>query len=523
MWWWVEAQAAPESLDLAERMVAEIGPRPAGSGAVDRSLDWVSERLVERGWSPRRWTGDRAGGVVACRTGETPGTVLFFAHVDSVHADCPGANDNAAAVGALLELASRIEPGGPRRTVCLAFPDGEELGLRGSFVLQASGSLPDVNQVVALDLVGRGTPTHNGLGPAFTAADARALLRAAPADVPFVYRALSHGAPHMERSDHLPWSRAGIPASHLMSRGESGVYWAYHTSADTPDQLDPATMSRVVDLLEAVADLPPLGAGAGEPWFVVPFTRLVVPGWMTWVLLGSGAALGLGAASRREVPSGPAWRVPLALGCGALALVLASGGRSLGGDLAPFALGAAWLAMGGVLAGTGGQPSVWASRLCVLGAWVVVAALLWAGLPLLALPGAAVAGGVGLASLVGRYPNRAVSVGLWGLGLAGAAWPGLYLVRPAAVRELGFHGLVPASPWLWAGLFVVLAAPVAVVLGERLERHRWVAGACGVGVLLAIGVGWATPERSGIFAPPPMLWPEVQRSAPLPGEGDAIP
>ncbi len=513
-----------EALAIATRMVDEIGPRPSGSPGSRAALDWVEHELSVRGWAPERWIGRRPDGaedgVLACE-GEGP-VVLFFAHVDSVHARVPGANDNAAAVGALLELASRVEP--VSRRVCLAFPDGEELGLLGSRFLRDEGRLKDVDQVVALDLVAHGQVTHNGLGPSWTAEDARALLDAAPADVPWVYRAISHAIPRMERSDHGPWGLHGVPASHILARGESGVYWAYHTRDDTLDQLELDTLGEVVGMLEGIAHSPALRSGQvqGEPWFVVPWTgrwadalggAWVVSGGWTVFLLGFGPLVGLllslSGLARRSVVG---WRSRMVEGArdlgrsaapllvGAAVLGLAALHRPFGADRALPVVSSAWLALIATSAAVGPKTAGPGVLVALVGAAIVGALSL--GAPLLALPGALALLGMGWTVAVGsRSDHRSLQTRLLCVpGALLAAWPALYLLRPAAIRETAFHGLLPAHALIWMPMWLVLVLPVAVawpmVLGPSTSsdpRRR-----AGVGVLAALAllcVAWAWVVR----------------------------
>ncbi|MEM6928800.1 MAG: M20/M25/M40 family metallo-hydrolase, partial [Myxococcota bacterium] len=282
----------------ATAIVEELGPRPVGSRAADDAQAWAFDTLDAAGWRPVRVEGID-GFTVGCRPGASDRIVLFLAHTDSVHEDVPGAVDNAGAMAVLAAVArdlpaTEVTP----RTVCLAFPDAEEVGLLGSRQLaeQREHYLPGpVDQVMALDLVGRGTLTHNGLGPAWSGSRLRALLHAAPADVPYVYRAISEGRPELERSDHHWFGRAGIPSSHLLSRGESGVLWTYHTSRDTPDTLQPEALAAAYGAVWGVAHAPVLPAGEPiVPPLVVPFTHLVVPGGI--VALGLSALLGVAVA-----------------------------------------------------------------------------------------------------------------------------------------------------------------------------------------------------------------------------------
>ena len=260
MWWAAAALAAPlgeRVVELAAEMVDDVGPRHAGSPGGAEAQAWVMRQLRARGWHPGQLGGGSAWPTVySCRPGQNRAVVLFLAHTDAVHDEVPGANDNAASVAVLLEAIEKL-PKRPKRTVCVAFPDAEELGLLGAEnfarFAEGAGLGGRVDQVMALDLVGAGRLTHNGLGEQWGSAQIRWLQLHAPAEIPWVYRGVSWAWPHMERSDHGPFSARGILASHLLARGPSGVYWPYHTRDDTIDKLDPATLARAVRLIRKVA------------------------------------------------------------------------------------------------------------------------------------------------------------------------------------------------------------------------------------------------------------------------------
>lgn len=476
------------ALAEARRLVEEVGPRPTGSPAAERAVTWVSDALTARGWEPERLTGGAPEGtVLACRAGAIPDVLLLLAHPDSVHARGPGANDNAAGVGVLLMVA---ELATPHRTLCLGFPGGEEAHLLGSRelarrVAEGPSPLPGrLDQVVALDLVGVGTLTHNGLGPAWGARGLRHLLHAIPADVPWVYRAISASRPDLERSDHAWFGLRGVPASQLMARAESGVDWAYHSPADEVGRLEPATLEAAVLGLVALAEAPALPVEASDPWaFVVPWTRWVVGGGPARAMFGAGFLVAF-AGLRRAPPR----QVGLALGQSVLALVvvfgamwLAAGGRPLGAALAGPVAVAGWVA---VVAWIGLLPRGTKRAGQLAGVWIATVfggLLLNAGAPLLAWPWAVVA----LAAARG------------GPLLLVAAWPAAYLCCPASLRELAFHSMYPAEPHWWAGALVVLGLPAlcAAPRGWGRARWRWLV----VALLVTWAWSWATPVYSARF------------------------
>ena len=69
--------------------------------------------------------------LVAIGDAETDEAIVVVAHHDTVR-DSPGADDNGAGLAALIELATLLSNRRFRRTVILAAPDFEEIGLIGS-------------------------------------------------------------------------------------------------------------------------------------------------------------------------------------------------------------------------------------------------------------------------------------------------------------------------------------------------------------------------------------------------------
>lgn len=496
-------QPGAEARALATSLVHTVGPRPSGSEAARQAQSWVAQALVARGWEPQHVPGGAAeGSTVACRAGVRPEVLLLLAHTDTVHARAPGANDNAAAVGVLLEVAAGL-PAVPVRTVCLAFPGGEELGLQGSrHLAQAWDGFGPLDQVVALDLVGRGRPTWTGLGADWDAARLGYLLDAMPADVPWLYRAVSVAWPHMERSDHAPFARRGVLASQILARRDSGVDWAYHTARDTPDRLEDATLAFQVEGLTRLAAAGPVPATSGSRWaFVVPWTTWAVPGWLSLAIAGIMAGAGAVWGTHRWAPR--VWGQHL-VDAGASGLVAwgvmawAAAGRPLHAALTPWVAGlgvAAWMTW------WAGRPIAEEDRPAVqtLAVWTTLLAggalVAWQQ-PLLALPVLASGLGTALASRRhGRWPGALL-----------AAWPAGYLLDPETLRELAVHGLVPAMPAVWAAMLVVFAWPVVGIRPPAAFGWRGLFWGLAIVLIAATGVR-AVPAFSDTWFEAPALAP----------------
>ncbi len=123
-----------------ERLV-DLGPRPAGSKAIEKSRDYIEEQLRRSGWQVKRqaFTDDTPRGRIhfVNLLAEFPGQgnassprFLLCSHYDTKMFDTipfVGANDGGSSTGLLLELARVIgQHSNLARKIELVFFDGEE-------------------------------------------------------------------------------------------------------------------------------------------------------------------------------------------------------------------------------------------------------------------------------------------------------------------------------------------------------------------------------------------------------------
>jgi hypothetical protein len=155
-----------------------------------------------------------------------------------------GADDNASGVAGLLCLAAAIErmPQSPRRSLLLAFWDGEEAGLLGSRNWIANPTLPldRVAIEVNMDMIGRlrgqrlevyGTRTATGLRRWLSEENSGNLL-------------LDFHWEIKPDSDHFPFIDHGIPALLFCT----GLHADYHRPSDTADKINSDGMRQVAQL-----------------------------------------------------------------------------------------------------------------------------------------------------------------------------------------------------------------------------------------------------------------------------------
>jgi hypothetical protein len=263
------AGAAPESFDAArawkdlEQIVA-LGPRPAGSEALEKTRVYIEKELAATGLHPQRepfpveppagFTGVRPPGgafelanVYADLETQTPNgeMVIVCTHFDTKLSPerFVGANDGGSGTAVLLELARVLAKNGPRvLSYRFLFLDGEE-ALRWEWKdpdntygskqhaanLKRTGLAERVRACVLLDMVGdkdlglvRESYSDRRLVDLFFGA-ARELGLGAHVDVE-----------HEEiRDDHLSFMNVGIPSIDLIDfdYGPGNAYW--HSSNDT--------------------------------------------------------------------------------------------------------------------------------------------------------------------------------------------------------------------------------------------------------------------------------------------------
>lgn len=171
--------------------------------------------------------------------------MLLTAHYDGV-GDLPGlrqpgAADNGSGVAVVLEAARVLAPALPDGVgLSVAFLDAEEVGALGSAhhaaQLQATGARPLVVNVDGVANLGTAAAVEAG-GPA------HGLL--AVLDQAGRHTGLPLAAGPMA-SDNRRYAAVGLPAIGI-GAGMAG----YHSPADTPDRVDPATLQAVAGLVVA--------------------------------------------------------------------------------------------------------------------------------------------------------------------------------------------------------------------------------------------------------------------------------
>jgi Zn-dependent M28 family amino/carboxypeptidase len=185
--------------------------------------------------------------------------LVYSAHIDHIGISPGqpdsinnGADDNAAGVAGLLELAEAFTQPGvrPRRSILFLAPSAEEDGLLGSAHFAEHPTVP-LSQVVAnlnMDLIGRNWRDsviavgleHSDLGKTLQlVVQAHPELRMAPIADRWPEERIFY------RSDHYNFARKGVPFLFFTS----GTHADYHQPTDETDRIDAEKTARLVRLL----------------------------------------------------------------------------------------------------------------------------------------------------------------------------------------------------------------------------------------------------------------------------------
>ena len=243
----------------ARRQVA-LGPRPAGSPAARRSGEMLRRAL------PGARFVDLGPGHPGLRNIEAslPGRgrpIVLIAHYDTAPvAGHVGANDSAAGVGAVIEIArvlARTQRPGDR-AITFLLTDGEEapeLPVRGDFYdvalrgSKAAAATMDPELVIVLDFIAqKGLRIEREAG---SDAELWARLRAAARRVGT--QAVFPDATRSEiLDDHTPFARRGVPAIDLIDFD----YPCWNRPCDTLDRLSVRSLDAVGEtVLELIREL----------------------------------------------------------------------------------------------------------------------------------------------------------------------------------------------------------------------------------------------------------------------------
>jgi hypothetical protein len=249
------------AIELAQAQ-CDFGPRPAGSETLLQTREWIKSQLEPYGWTlieqDFTYRDVPIRNLLAVKGEGEP--LMAGAHFDTRPAadrdpqnpDRPiiGGNDGASGVAVLLELGRTLEiPNG--RQVQLAFFDAEDRGgldgwpfSVGARYMAENLLAPRPKAMVLVDMIGDADQQiyrERNSDQALTDE-----IFAIAAELGYEGNGFYNQVRHTIIDDHLPFLEQGIPAVDLIDFD----YPAWHTLADTCDQLAPASLERVGRVLE---------------------------------------------------------------------------------------------------------------------------------------------------------------------------------------------------------------------------------------------------------------------------------
>jgi hypothetical protein len=257
-----EEFSGEKALAHVQRLV-DLGPRPAGSDAIEKARNYIEDELRHSGWQVTRqaFTDDTPRGkihfvnLIARFSGDgnaASPSFLFCSHYDTKLFDTfrfVGANDGGSSTGLLMELARVLgHHANVAKNVELVFFDGEEAyenfsqtdGLYGSryFARQLQGEgAKQFRGGVLFDMVG-----DHSLGITLPADSPAAMAR----DVFAAAEALKLRKyfSYLDRDlidDHAPLNAIGIPMIDII---DFDYPW-WHTANDTMDKISAQSLQIV--------------------------------------------------------------------------------------------------------------------------------------------------------------------------------------------------------------------------------------------------------------------------------------
>ena len=297
---------AANALALAKEFVTQFPSRVLGSLESRQSTGFLQSRLAQLGYAvdyahfEARISGRTKVGrnVFAYRQGQTPETLVLAAHFDTARTTVQGAMANGAAVGVLLELARVFSDAPTRRSLLIAFTDGEEWGMLGARDLVAGhpfrnhfAAALSLDHVAAGDLAAlclEETGQFKGYAPPWLRVLARKAAEAQglPVRIPSPLQEHMERALLVSRADQGPFLAQGIPAINLGSLSTDRIRQKaiYHSPDDVIENITFASVEkygfaaeRIARTLDQLPSIPRQSAKA----FRVQGSRFVWPSAIT--------------------------------------------------------------------------------------------------------------------------------------------------------------------------------------------------------------------------------------------------
>ncbi len=317
--------------ELLRTLVLDIGPRPMGSPAEQKALEFATQKFKEYGCDtsyvmPMKAAGHvntTSGIAVGVKKGKTKRIIVIGGHVDSAGPDVPGANDDGSGTACTLELARVLCKRENESTIVFGCWGGEEQGLRGSqhFV----ETFPDIDSVVLMLQI----DMADGAGilnadPDGSSMSAPSWLVKSAFDI--FYRDLkSNGLVYQTEaatlnlavggafgSDHVSFIDRGIPSIDFTSDPTFPI----HTPQDNWENFTQSGLQRsgdlVLKLFEKYDGGVPSRSVERYQFFQIGSSIFFIPYWLLWTLIVVALLFSIAAwvlLLKRRIPIDPLTKI----------------------------------------------------------------------------------------------------------------------------------------------------------------------------------------------------------------------
>lgn len=258
------AFSGEKAYDHLRILAGEIGPRPMGSPAEQRALQYAVSRFREFGcdeayvmpMTTAAGVNTMSGIAVGLKKGATGRIIVIGGHIDSGGPDIPGADDDGSGAACVIELARVICNRQNQSTAVFCCWGGEEEGLRGSrYFVDHFNGLDSVDLMLQLDMADGGGPLLVWPGGPYHVNAPKWLTRAAfelamdtlgYTDIAYYTHAmtLNYAGSGGSGSDHESFLLKGIPAIDFTS----DVTFPIHSALDNLRNFTPSGLYRSGDI-----------------------------------------------------------------------------------------------------------------------------------------------------------------------------------------------------------------------------------------------------------------------------------
>ncbi|MBM2840669.1 MAG: putative aminopeptidase, partial [Bacteroidetes bacterium] len=293
-------------------LVREIGPRPMGSPAEQKAMDWAVARFKQFGchqayvmpMTVAEGVNTNSGIAIGVLKGKSDHIIVIGGHIDSSGPDVPGANDDGSGVACVIELARVLSRQQHESTIMFCCWGGEEQGLRGSkYFVEHFDRLDSIDLMLQIDMADGASTLE--IDPDFGEMSAPRWLTEAAYDVffndlhrtglvyPVASATLNAVLGGVTGSDHNAFLEKGIPAIDFTS----DVDYPIHTPQDHLDNFQPSGLKRTGDLVLALVERFDAGVPSRttERYLLVQFgtVPILLPHWLLWSFISCSVVVAI--------------------------------------------------------------------------------------------------------------------------------------------------------------------------------------------------------------------------------------